>query len=322
MPEPSPWDGLSIPKSDYIVLQVSAKTAVPCFWGRDTQGSCLLIIELSGDYSGQFQKNAPPALNGVDVDLRSGTEGSQRLVLALHREADRDLFAGLCGTLVSALGSATDSSSSMAIALAHLRRWKAFLAGQGAQLLTPEQIRGLFAELKFLSELIQKCGDAEAVAAWLGPEQSHQDFIFGNTAVEIKSLSGAERNSVRISSEDQLESLNDELFLRIYRLSNLAEAASAQSLNDLVMVVQTQLTDADAIEEFDRKLAVHGYAPLPAYDDPRFVVSEIRSYRVLGEFPKLVRSTLPGGIAKVGYDIRLEAIAEYECDGECAFGGI
>lgn len=47
---------------------------------------------------------------------------------------------------------------------------------------------------------------AVAVEAWLGPEKSHQDFIFGNTAVEIKSLSGTERSTVRISSEDQLKS--------------------------------------------------------------------------------------------------------------------
>ncbi|WP_254229107.1 PD-(D/E)XK motif protein [Agrobacterium salinitolerans] len=43
--------------------------------------------------------------------------------------------------------------------------------------------------------------------------------MHGNTAVEIKSLSGTERSTVRISSEDQLESLNDNLFLRIYRLT-------------------------------------------------------------------------------------------------------
>ena len=78
---------------------------------------------------------------------------------------------------------------------------------------------------------------SDAVEAWLGPERSHQDFIFGNTAVEVKSLSGAERSSVRISSEDQLESLNDALFLRVYRLSSLADAAGARSLNEIVTAV-------------------------------------------------------------------------------------
>lgn len=89
-----------------------------------------------------------------------------------------------------------------------------------------EEVRGLFAEIVFLMELIDRqMSSGAAVEAWLGPERSHQDFMFGNTAVEVKSLSGAERSSVRISSEDQLESLNDALFLRVYRLSSLADAA-------------------------------------------------------------------------------------------------
>jgi hypothetical protein len=34
-----------------------------------------------------------------------------------------------------------------------------------------------------------------------------------------------------------------------------------------------------------------------------------------------MRSKLPLGVANVGYDIRLETIAEYECDGAAIFGG-
>ena len=125
------------------------------------------------------------------------------------------------------------------MALAHIRRWKTFLSGR-SQLLSAEEVRGLFAELTFLLELIDRqASTTAAVEAWLGPEKSHQDFIFGNTAVEIKSLSGTERSTVRISSEDQLETLNDALFLRMYRLSSLPDAARAQSLNEIVAAVQT-----------------------------------------------------------------------------------
>src|SRR3546814_15120322 len=95
--------------------------------------------------------------------------------------------------------------------------------------LSIEEVRGLFAEIVFLTELIDRqMSSSDAVEAWLGPERSHQDFIFGNTAVEVKSLSGAERSSVRISSEDQLESLNDALFLRVYRLSSQLGRASCR----------------------------------------------------------------------------------------------
>lgn len=320
MPESSPWDNIAVPGADFNVRQVPGETAVPCFWGRDTTGACLFIAELQGDHTDQFRKNVV-TVHGIDVDLRGGETGWQRLVLTLEKQVDRDLFEGLCRTLASALEHATDSASSLAVALAHIRRWKTFLSGR-SQHLSAEEIRGLFAELTFLLELIDMApSSAVAVEAWLSPEKSHQDFIFGNTAVEIKSLSGTERSMVRISSEDQLESLNDALFLRIYRLSSLPDAAGARTLNEIVAAVQARLAEAEAIEAFDRKLVAHGYAPLPDYDAPRFVVSDVYSYRVSDGFPRLIRSQLPTGIDKVAYEIRLETIASYECDDGEVFGG-
>ena len=319
MPESSPWDDIAVPGADFNVRQVAVGTAVPCFWGRDASGACLFIVELQGDHAAQYRKNAV-TVNGIDVDLRAGDKGQQRLVLALERQVDRDLFEGLCRTLASSLEHATDSASSLAVSLAHLRRWKTFLSGR-SQRLSAEEVRGLFAEITFLLELIDRhASTTAAVEAWLGPERSQQDFIFGNTAVEVKSLSGTERSTVRISSEDQLESLNDALFLYIYRLSNLADAAGACSLNEIISAVQVRLGEADAVEAFDRKLVAHGYAPLPDYDAPRFAVSDVRSYHVSEGFPRLIRSQLPAGIVGVAYDIRLEAIAPYECDAGAAFG--
>lgn len=320
MTDSSPWDDIAIPRTDFNVRQVAAKTVVPCFWGRDAGGACLFIVELQGNHTVQYRKNAVK-VKGIEVDLRAADQGRQRLVLALEREVDRDLFEGLCRTLAFSLGNATDSASSLAVSLAHIRRWKAFLSGK-SQHLSNEEIRGLFAEIVFLGELIDsRMPSTTAVEAWLGPERSHQDFIFGNTAVEVKSISGAERSSVRISSEDQLESQNDLLFLRVYRLSILADAR-ARSLNEVIAAVQARLDEAEAIEAFDRKLVAHRYAPLPEYDQPRFVVSDVRSYYVRDDFPRLMRSQLPEGVAKVAYDIKLEAIAAYQCDNAATFGDV
>jgi len=319
MTDSSPWDDIAVPGADFTVRQVAAKTVVPCFWGRDAGGACLFIVELQGDHTAQYRKNAV-TVNGIDVDLRAGDQGQQHLVLALERQVDRDLFEGLCRTLASSLELATDSASALAVSLAHIRRWKTFLSGR-SQHLSIDEVRGLFAEIVFLMALIDRqMLSSAAVEAWIGPERSHQDFIFGNTAVEVKSLSGAERSSVRISSEDQLESLNDALFLRVYRLSSLADAAGARSLNEIVTAVQARLGEAEAVEAFDRKLVARGYAPLPDYDAPRFVVSDVRSYRVGDGFPRLMRSQLPIGIANVAYDIRLETIAPHECDEAAIFG--
>ena len=320
MPEISPWADIAVPSADFNVRQVPVETAVPCFWGLDTTGACLFIAELQGDHTDQFRKNVV-TVNGIDVDLRVYKKGHQRLVLTLDKQVDRDLFEGFCLTLASSLERAADSASSLAVALAHIRRWKAFLSGS-IKHLSAEEVRGLFAELSFLLELIERQpSSAVAVESWFGPQKSHQDFIFGNTAVEIKSLSGTERSTVRISSEDQLESLNDSLFLRIYRLSSLSDATGAQSLNEIISAVQSRLGEDEAVEAFERTLGAQGYSPLPGYDVPRFVVTGVNSYRVVDGFPRLVRSQLPKGIDRLAYDIRLETIAPYECDNGEVIGG-
>ena len=320
MSNKTPWDFIATPTADYNVRQVAGDRTVVCYWGKDGEGSCLFIVELLGDHAAALRKNIV-VVNGLSLDLRSGKPGYQRLVLALDRQVDRDLFESLCQTLATALESASDSSMALAITLAHLKRWKIFLAGRGVQLLSDETIRGLFSELVFLRELIGELGSKAGVEAWRGPERSHQDFIVGNTAIDIKSLSGAERSEILISSEDQLEALNDNLFLRIYRLSALSEAVGALSLNEIVMKVQLELASAESIVLFEQKLIAYQYAPLPEYDDPKYSVSEISTYQIAEGFPRLIRSGIPIGTAKVSYSIRLEAIQTYMVDNRSVFEG-
>lgn len=313
------WDDIAVPKADMNVRQLPMISGPRCFLGRDLSGSCLFILELQGDHTTQFRKGMV-AVHGLDVDLRRGVDSHQLLVLTLDKQVDRDLFEALCRSLRTALGSTVDSASSLAVALTHIRRWKAFLSGRIHRLST-EEIRGLYGEIVFLKELIDSgVNAAEAVESWLGPEKSHQDFIFGNTAVEVKSLSGAERSTIHFSSEDQLESLNDALFLRVYRLSILADSKNALSLNDLIESVRSNIVNAEAIESFEGKLLSNGYAPLPEYDQPRMIVSAVHSYEVRDDFPRLVRSRIPIGITRVNYEVQIETISTFVCENSRVFG--
>lgn len=316
MSKATPWDEIGNPNIDYNVRLVAGAGAIPIFWGKDVSGDCLFIIELEGSHSAQFRRDGT-SVHGIGVDLRDGGDSQhQRLVLTLEKHVDRDLFFGLCETLASSLGPITDSDVALAVALTHIKRWKAFLAGRKGRGLSPEEVRGLFAELQFLRSLYhERLSTTEAVHAWCGADRAQQDYIFGDTAVEIKSLSGRERNAVRISSEDQLESLTGELFLMVYRLSELPDSAQAVSLNEVVQSIEQVVSEAEALEEFSRKLAAYGYAPLADYDTPRFHVSSSQAYRVTDGFPRLVRSLIPDGIARLSYDIELETIRPFECDG-------
>ena len=314
MSSPVPWDGIPIPMSDLNVLRVVEASGVPIYWGRDTEGQCLLIVELEGDHTVQFRRDMV-SLHGISPDLRNSDAAMrQRFILALARHIDSDLFFSLCNTLIGSLMNIGDSSTALSVAFAHLKRWKAFLAGRNARLLSPEEIRGLFGELHILRVLYQDTLQrAAAVDAWCGPDDSHQDFIFCNRAIEVKTLSGRERSSIRISSEDQLESLVDELYLQTLRLTNIPDCKNGMSLNQIITLITGELSDADAIEQFIDKLAGVGYMPLAEYDIPCFVVSDVQGYRVTDDFPCLVRSRLPKGVIKVSYDLKLEDIEQFSC---------
>jgi hypothetical protein len=109
----------------------------------------------------------------------------------LEQRVDADLFQSLCSTLVSSLEPVSASAEALGIALTHIKRWKVFFAGQRRNLLTAEEVRGLFAELHFLRLLYQgRFTQDSAMEAWCGPAGSHQDFIYENTAVEINPYQG------------------------------------------------------------------------------------------------------------------------------------
>lgn len=322
MSRTSPWESVPTPLADYTVVRVPDLRGVPIYWGRDAASQCLLIVELTGDHTEQLRSDGV-TLSGIGVDIRMGERpGSQRLVLTLARHVDTDLFQSLCETLIESLRKVDDSAAALAVALAHLKRWKAFLAGRKATL-SSEQVRGLFAELQMMRSLYgTRLTPTMAVEGWCGADRVQQDFIFGDTAIEVKSLSGRERNAVRISSEDQLESLTADLFLAVYRLSELPDSDQAASLNELVRSIESEVADADAMEQFSRKLAAYGYAPLPEYDAPLFLVSDLQAYRVIEGFPRLVRSQIPNGIARLSYDIELETIQPFKCDSNEILGSV
>jgi hypothetical protein len=309
-----PWDEITTPVADYNVRLIPGSKSVPLFWGRDSDGHCLFIVQLQGDHSDQF-RGSRTSVHGMTVDLRLlNATGSQGLVLKLGQHVDRDLFFGLCETLAESLREVPDSFAALAVALAHLKRWKAFLAGREARLLSPEEIRGLFAELQFLRLLYRgHLPEKAALNAWCGPEGGHQDFVFGNTAVETKALSGKERSTVRVSSEDQLEGSCDDLFLTIFYLSDMPESGRALSLNETVKLVESELSDSAALEGLSSRLAACGYAEMRDYDEPKLVVTRQQTYQVTDGFPRIVRSKLQSGLARVSYEIELESIASFRC---------
>ncbi len=313
----TPWDDIKQPNADYNVRRVNPNALIPTYWGKDVHGNCLLITELEGDHQKAFF-NANLNIRGIDVDLRQhSSKREQILVLTLTSHADLDLFHALCKTLTRNLGNASNPRTALTIALNQLKRWQRFLAGNKPRILSPWEVRGLFAELHFLQSLYTHLlNHNEALDAWIGPKGGNQDFVFGNTAVEVKTLSNKGPNLVNIASENQLESPAEKLYLTTSRIIESSELSSSISLNEMVQRIETDLIGSSALDEYQTKLAEVGYAELHHYDNPSMQVAETRAYQVIDEFPRIVRSEIPNGIQNVKYQLQIDAVEPFICPFE------
>lgn len=293
-----PWYDISIPDADYNVRLAPDCGAIPVYWGKDCDGKFLCLVSLAGDFQSRFVQEKL-SVKGMRIDLRRDTsQNCQNLVLTLERQVDSDLFHTLCKSLVARLRQVTLPEVALSVTLQHLKRWRIFMMGQNARLLSVQEYRGLFGELCFLERLLEvNSAQAYAVSAWTGPDGVHQDFIFSGKAVEVKLLSSSARSSVRMSSEKQLETIEDKLYLVCFSLAESQENPMAMSLNDLVDKIATLLVDKDVLASFEAKLADYGYISLPDYDSPKIFIANIRAYLVSDEFPRLVHTGLPAGIA-------------------------
>ena len=313
-----PWEEIKTPKDQYSVRRISIDTALPVYIGKNNEGSCLLIIELEGDHTAYFQKNRVSVF-GLEIDLKSGEkDGFQNLVLLLEKHIDKDLFEVLCLSLISTVNEISNSDTCLMVSLAHLKRWKGFMSGRKRPVLSRQEIFGLFAELTFMKSLLAKHKNDhnKIIDSWEGPDQSHQDFIFSNVAVEVKAISGRERNTVRISSEDQLAGLTEHVYLKIYRLGDMPESAKSLNLNEIVNEIEEALIAAEDRDIFSDKLAKTGYIPIEEYNSPSLIVLSEQTYVVSEDFPRICRSSLPEGISKVNYELSLDKITTFSCENE------
>ncbi len=312
------WDKIAHDPERMTARRATKPPALPFYWGKDTDDNCLLIAELEGDHREYYFKNVM-SFSGVKTKLQQlPKENKQRLVMTLAEHVDRDIFDVLCRNLLKTVEDIQDSRIALSVILKHLKRWKAFMSGNKTKFLSPREVRGLFSELLFLLKLInEQANQRMVIEAWGGPLDAHQDFIFSNTAVEVKSITGKERNAVRISSEDQLQASVDSLFLKVFRLGSVDESSKvAKSLNQLVIEVEKQISDKAVTNLFLERLAATGYVPLDEYSRPHFILLDETTYLIDGEFPKLVKSNVMPGVHKVKYDIDLAIIEKFICGND------
>ncbi|MGA2161291.1 MAG: PD-(D/E)XK motif protein [Methanoregula sp.] len=193
-----------------------------------------------------------------------------------------------------------------------LARWRRFWGQLPLDLLSRNEIIGLIAELRFLSErLIPEVEPEEAVKRWRGPFGSRHDFECPGWSVEVKATTSSRGRIFHINGLDQLDPPeNGKLFFFGVRLRE--EGGAEQTLPRIIEACRNLLIkDDEAFDKFEYALVQAGYSPHhnEEYEKMHFRIIEEALFEVVGDFPRISAGNftgeIPAGIERVEYEINL-----------------
>lgn len=318
----NPWAGIEKLISGFSVVRVDSEHPHDFFWGKDTCGAFLLLLEID-EQNLEFLEDNAVDLKGVRTDIRfNHSTGEHFFILCLQNKEDADIFHRLCIDLIERTKDAEDQKAALNIIHIRLKRWRSFLSRKTSHLLTAQEVHGLYAELEFLYICLSKTDEQRVVIeGWQGPHGGPHDYVLGDYAVEVKSVSDSQKNIVRISSENQLVTHLERLYLQVFFLAEFHDCSRGLSLNQMVDKVRSEIRDTDNKDLFDSRLYETGYIELKDYDTPCYSVTQQRTFEVLGEFPRITPDALSDGLTNVSYDLMLNSLEGYVCDFPFDGGG-
>ena len=135
------------------------------------------------------------------------------------------------------------------------------------------------------------------------------------SAIEVKSQSGATSPYVKISSADQLCTQLPEMYLFVVTLGRAAlETKNSINLCQLVSQIRERLKSEGSthIERFNDLLYTVGYIESDRYLDFNYLTTGQKMYRVSEGFPRICSKSLHPGVLNLSYSISLAACAEFE----------
>lgn len=259
-----------------------------------------------------------PECRGLEW-LTISLEGTPYWGVRLRDSTCAGVFTALAKDLDARLTLTNGTEHSAAELFGRLKLWQQFLKawqdGMG-----PEARRGLWGELHFLhAHLLTVLEAPVAVKGWKAGAAAHQDFQFLRAAAEIKTTAAKQPQSIRITSERQLDETGvGALFLHVVIVDErevpLAAGAPGQSLPSLVTAMRTTLgDDAQTLSLFNDLLFHRGWLDehAPRYENHRLTVRNELSYRVQSGFPRLIESNLPSGVGDVNFALSLAACVPF-----------
>ena len=295
----------SLSADEFRLQRVDDSAKFNIYGGLDSSGQKMLAVGIKARPLAVEMKT-----DALDYFRKQRTDHSWLMVLRLTKPNIEVVFSRLCQDLIDASVSLESDDALASLFQTRLRLWQRLFGRIGDGILSDSEVRGLVAELLVLDALIDS-GDRsahETVTAWIGPMGADQDFLFSNSALEVKAI-GPNADVVTISSLQQLDcSVPLELVLVTLRSASGTEA-NVFDLNSLVLKIESRLSnDSDALNQLKLKLLEAGYVENEAYSATKFERTKLERINVGVGFPRLTIRMVPAGLLAATYLVDLTFI--------------
>ena len=306
----NPWEEIKRSNSENILntRRVDYRYPHDFYWTKNSSGS--YGLRLSSDSKLEALEK-PPTISGLEV-TKQNEGGGASLDLTLLDKNSSDLFRTICIDLLYASSQkGKDSYDALAHAILNrLKRWQELMAKPKGSLLSREGQLGLYGELLILRDFfLKKIVPRSAFSAWIGPDNSAQDFQHLNLLLEIKTQFSI--RPVKISSLEQLNPGEKELFL-IHQLLEETEK-DGLTLQELVNRIRKEYASKDVVSSdlFERSLLDAGYRDNDFYNKHLWKLESRKGYMVNGEFPSLTSHNVHNLIQSAEYTVKIESCREF-----------
>ncbi len=283
---------------------------------RHPDGSRMLTLGVGMRAVGEVLRRLHelPRTRGLEMQFTRLGDGNGELRVVLTDSGLREVFNPLASDIAATAQAQPGPAEAVLAAFSRFEHWRRMLQSLSETGLAPEARRGLFGELTILRDHLLPAMPATAVVgAWTGPTAANQDFQLPGTAIEVKTSSGKEPQSLVISNERELDENGVGRLILAHVSVDERRGGNGESLNVAVDRTRAALADAAARTLLDDLLVRAGYLrhQRDLYDEPRYTVRRQHFWHVAGDFPRITEADLRPGVGDCRYRISTAGLDQY-----------
>jgi Putative PD-(D/E)XK family member, (DUF4420) len=240
------------------------------------------------------------------IALQQDNEEYATLQLVLNNPRHKDIFTTLVQDIVDSLALVSEERAAVSEFITRLKRWQTFLEKNNPEGLSEIAQQGLYGELWFLRQVVfPNLESVKGIRCWTGPKATPQDFQFPGCAVEVKTTSTKQHQTLSIASERQLDDTGIGTIVLLHLSLDLRQE-QGETLPEIVASVLSLVAhDAIAKDELENLLFEVGYLDIHTtrYEKTGYIIREHNYFKVGTDFPRIIESDLRNGIGDVRYTI-------------------